>query len=306
MKVLHGIEALGELPDGGALSIGNFDGVHAGHRAIIDAMRRERDVASVVTFEPHPATVLRPGQAPPRLTLPEMKREKLEAAGVTHLVELSPSPEVTGLTAEQFWHRLRDDARPAAIFEGANFRFGKQAAGDVAQLKQWASQTDITVNVVDQVSMRLPNLHEAAVSSTLVRWMLLRGRVCDAAALLGEAYVLRGRVVRGYQRGRTIGFPTANLDTGDQLLPMDGVYAATAIIDGERHAAALSVGVTPTFDGERRQAEAYLLNFDGDLYGQTIDVTLRAWVRGQMKFSGVDALVGQLKRDVEFVDVSAR
>ena len=296
MRVLTGIESLQELPAGNALSVGNFDGVHLGHRKIVDALRGGGASACVVvTFEPHPVAVLRPRLAPPRLTPPGRKRALLGAAGVTHLVELPADDAVLGLTAEAFWESIRDQARPAVWAEGRDFRFGRGAKGNVGLLKQWSAGTGVRVEVVEPAEVVLPGLHVAAASSSLCRWLLAHGRVRDAAAVLGRPYELAGTVVGGERRGRTLGFPTANLDVAGQLVPADGVYAATA---DTGHAAAVSVGTNPTFDGPSRTVEAHLLDFAGDLYGRVVTLRLTRWLRGQVRYPGVDALVDQLRRDV--------
>lgn len=299
VNVLHGLDALQQLPPGGAMTVGNFDGVHRGHRKIIDVLKASNPSAVVVvTFEPHPMSVLRPNLAPPRLSPPLQKHRLLEAAGVTHLIELPPTPEVLGLSPEAFWARLRDEARPVMLAEGHDFHFGKGAKGNIDLLREWAKGTGVNVVCVEPAEVTLPGLHVAHASSSLARWLIAHGRVLDAAAVLGRPYELSGEVVKGFQRGREIGFPTANVRVVDQLIPADGVYAATALVGGAEHAAALSIGTNPTFDGPARTVEAYLLDFDGDLYGQTLTLRLDRWLRGQVKYPGVDALVEQLHRDV--------
>ena len=299
MQVLHGLDALRQLPPGGAISVGNFDGVHLGHRKIIDVLRQGEPAAvSVITFEPHPLGVLRPTLAPPRLTPIERKRQLLAEAGVTHVVELPATPDVLGLEAEAFWHRLRDDARPARIAEGHDFRFGKAAKGNIDLLTQWADGTGIEVRCVEPATVTLPGLQVAHASSSLARWLLAHGRVFDAAAVLGRPYEVGGEVVKGHQRGRELGFPTANVDVQGQLIPADGIYAATAVVESVEHAAAVSIGSNPTFDGVSRTVEAYLLDFSGDLYGQRLPLRLTHWLRGQVKYAGVDPLIAQLHRDV--------
>ncbi len=301
MHVLHGLAALHNLPPANALSVGNFDGVHRGHRKIIDFLKRAADSVVVVTFEPHPVSILRPDLAPPRLTPPGRKRELLEEVGVTHVVELPAEPAVLGLSAEAFWQTLRDAARPALWAEGHDFRFGKGAKGNVAKLREWAGDSGVRVEVVEPATVTLPGLHVVHASSSLARWLLAHGRVADAAAVLGRPYELAGEVVDGEKRGRTIGFPTANVRVTDHLVPADGVYAASATVDGTDHAVALSIGTNPTFDGPARTVEAFLLDFDGDLYGQTLTLRLHRWQRGQIKYRGVDPLVEQLHRDVAAV-----
>ena len=302
MQVLSGLDSLGHVPDAAALSVGNFDGVHLGHRRIIDTMRGlNASAVVVVTFEPHPLSVLRPELMPPRLTPPGLKHELLKAAGVTHLVELRPTPETLGVSAEDFWQMLRDDARPAHLVEGPDFTYGKGAAGNVDTLRARAADSGVSLRVVEPLQVTLPGHQIVSASSSLVRWMLVKGRVKDAAALLGRPYALRGVVVHGYERGRTIGYPTANLDVGEQLIPADGVYASIAVVDGVERAAALSIGSAPTFVDARRQVEAFLLDFSGDLYGKTIDLRVTSWVRDQLRFPGVESLIERMKHDVQLV-----
>ena len=299
MHLLHGLESFSKLPEGAALSVGNFDGVHLGHQRIIETMRAapEAPAIVVVTFEPHPLTVLKPELAPPRLSPQATKHGLLEAAGVTHLIELEPTDAVLNVTAEAFWHLLRDEARPSRLVEGPDFTFGKGAAGKVQTLRQWSAGSGIELCVVEPLQVMLPGLHVVPVRSSLVRWLVTKGRMRDVAACLGRPYTLRGTVVEGYKRGRTIGYPTANLDT-HQLIPADGVYAATARFEGQQHPAALSIGTSPHFGTMRRQVEAYLIGFSGDLYGRTLDLEMGRWIRDQMKFPDLDAFLDRMRRDV--------
>ncbi len=302
MKVLQGLDSLQSLPPGAALSVGNYDGVHLGHQHIIRTMLEgQKPAVGVITFEPHPLSVLRPDLAPPRLTPIVPKRELLEAAGVTHLIELEPTPQVLGVTAEDFWGRLRDEARPTLLVEGPDFNFGKGAKGNVAKLREWMRGSGVELTVVEPLEVSLPGFQVVPVSSSLVRWLVAQGRMADASACLGRPYTLRGTVVEGYRRGRTIGFPTANLDAGEQLVPADGVYGGLARVEGHKYRAAVSIGTAPTFEDARRQVEAYLLDFSGDLYGKQMDLELRAWVRDQMRFPSVERLVERMNADVALV-----
>jgi riboflavin kinase/FMN adenylyltransferase len=307
MNVLDGIEGLKRVPPGGVMSIGNFDGLHRGHRHLLDIGRalREQTPGSrliVATFEPHPLTVLRPQAVPPRLSTPVMKRQLLEQAGVDDLVILPPTRDVLNLTAEQFWHILRDDARPAHLVEGANFNFGKGRAGTIERLQEWSSGSPIRLHVIDEIEVALLDLQIVDVSSSVIRWLLAHGRVRDAAICLGRSYSLEGTVVPGDARGRTIGVPTANLKCVDQLVPADGVYAGRCTIDAVCYPSAISIGTNPTFNGTRRQVEAHLLGFHGDLYGRTISLAFVDWVRDQMRFPGIDALKSQIARDLRVVE----
>ena len=306
MQILEGIDGLRALPPGAVVSVGNFDGLHRGHRQILsvarDLRRGEAGATglAVVTFEPHPLTVLRPEAAPPRLTPPGLKRALLEAAGAEHLVVLAPEREVLDLSAEAFWAILRDDVRPSHLVEGESFSFGKGRGGNVQRLREWAAGTGVTLHVVPPVSVPLLDLRVAPVSSSLVRWLLSQGRARDAAVCLGRPYTLEGEVVLGHQRGRTIGVPTANLDCRDQLVPADGVYAGRCEVDGTTYPVAMSIGTNPTFGDARRQVEAHLVGFDGDLYGLTLRVELTDWVRGMWKFNGVEPLKRQMARDIDY------
>jgi riboflavin kinase/FMN adenylyltransferase len=303
--VLEGLAGLRQVPQGSVVSVGNFDGIHLGHDHILATARRLKaqraaPAVAVVTFEPHPATVLNPSAAPPRLTPPALKRATFAERGVDVLVNLPPAPEVLGLTAEQFWQVLRDDARPSHLVEGRSFMFGKGRRGTVALLAEWAVAAGVGMDVIDPVSVALLDMTVVPVSSSLVRWLLLNGRARDAAVCLGRPYVLEGEVVKGHQRGRTIGVPTANLACADQLVPDDGVYAARCAVAGKTYATALSIGTMPTFgDKLQRQVEAHLIGFDGDLYGQTLRVEVIDWLRAQEKYEGVDALKVQLRRDIQ-------
>jgi riboflavin kinase/FMN adenylyltransferase len=308
INVTTGLDGLRGLAPGGVLSVGNFDGLHLGHRRIVETARRLHAPGArlaVITFEPHPLTVLRPDLAPPRLTPPGMKRELLAAAGVDELVELPPDPEVLNLTAEAFWAILRDEVRPTHVVEGRSFNFGKGRGGTIDKLRDWAAASDVRLEVIEGVSVPLLDLSVVEVSSSLIRWLTAHGRVRDAAICLGRAYALRGEVVKGHQRGRSIGVPTANLRVADQLVPPDGVYAGRATVEGQTYAAAVSIGTMPTFGENQRQVEAHLINFDGDLYSQTLEVELIDWIREQWKFAGVGALKAQMRRDIAYAQERA-
>jgi riboflavin kinase/FMN adenylyltransferase len=306
MEVLEGIAGLKQVPAGRVLSIGNFDGLHLGHERILRTGRELKTCGratglTVVTFEPHPLTVLRPALAPPRLTPPATKQLLLRGAGVDELVILPPTSDVLNLAAEDFWKILRDDVRPTAIIEGDSFTFGKGRGGSAKKLREWAVGTGIDVQVAEPVEAVLSNLQIVRVNSSLIRWLLSHGRARDAAKCLGRPYGLEGRVVPGFQRGKTIGTPTANLDCGDQMIPADGIYAARADVEGVSYPVALSIGTLPTFGEHERQVEGFLVGFGGDLYGQALKVEVLDWVREQQKYPSVEALKEQIARDVEEV-----
>jgi len=303
MNLFHGIDGLRKIPPGGVMSIGNFDGLHRGHASILRNARALRDRSpnqhlAVVTFEPHPLTVLRPEIAPPRLTPPILKLSLLEEAGADDYVVLPPTRDVLDMPAEAFWKILRDDVRVAHLVEGQSFNFGKDRRGTIQRLREWAADSQVQLHVVDPVRVTLLDLQVAQVSSSLIRWLLAHGRARDAAICLGRPYVFEGIVVTGYQRGKSIGIPTINLDCGDQLIPADGVYVGRCTIDGASHTAAVSIGNAPTFENTKWQIEAHLLDFDADLYGRTIQLEIIDWLREQRKFRGIEELKRQIAQDI--------
>jgi len=306
MNILRGLSGLRQLPPGAVLSVGNFDGVHRGHAQILARARELRAGSpgggggvAIATFEPHPLSVLRPELAPPRLMPRAVKHELLAAEGVDHLVELAPAPEILELSAEAFWALLRDELRIAHLIEGPTFTFGKGRHGTIGRLREWATGSGIGVHAAPAHEVVLADLSVVTVSSTLVRWLVGHGRARDAAVCLGRPYALAGEVVKGFQRGRTIGVPTANLNVTEQMVPMDGVYVARCAVDGTTYPAALSVGLLPTMEAGRRQVEAHLLGFNGDLYGRQLSVDVIDWLRDQRKFQGLDPLKAQIARDLD-------
>ncbi|HSV16331.1 MAG TPA: riboflavin biosynthesis protein RibF [Tepidisphaeraceae bacterium] len=305
MQVHHGIDGLKSLPPGCVLSVGNFDGVHRGHRRLLEIANDLRGGSgaggvALVTFEPHPLTVLRPQLAPPRLTPLPLKQSLLEPLGVDHLIILPPTPDVLNLTAEVFWQILRDDVRPTHMIEGESFNFGKGRGGSINRLREWSANTDVQLHVIGAVRVPLLDLQVVAVNSSLIRWLLMHGRARDAAICLGRPYIIEGTVIQGHQRGRTIGVPTANLDCGDQLVPAEGVYVGRCQIDGTTHAAAASIGTMPTFGENQLQVEVHVIDFSGDLYGQTLRVELVDWVREQWRFADIEALKQRMAGDIKW------
>ncbi len=271
------------------IAIGMFDGVHLGHRAVIDG------ADTVVTFDPHPMAVLRPQDVPGQLTSLQQKAEILGNLGVQELVLVPFTRETAALTAEQFVDEVivaRLDARGVRI--GENFRFGRAAAG-TPDLLAADSRFDTTV-------VPVLTLDGDVVSSTRVRRLVADGDMAAAAKLLGSPYALTGTVVQGEQRGRTLGFPTANLFPPlGRVLPDHGVYACRATVNDEIvRPAAVSIGVRPQFETRLGVlVEAYLLDFSGVLYGQHLELEFLDRLRGEQKFSGVDELVAQIQRDVD-------
>ncbi|HEX4056275.1 MAG TPA: riboflavin biosynthesis protein RibF [Tepidisphaeraceae bacterium] len=302
MQIVQGIDGLLKIPKRSVISIGNFDGIHLGHRRILETAH-ELAVAkgsplALVTFEPHPLTVLRPGAAPPRLTPPAIKQPLLEAAGADWLVVLPPEKQVLHLTAEDFWMILRDRVGAADLVEGASFRFGKAAQGTIAKLRDWCAKSQVLLHVVESVQVPLLDLQITPVSSSVIRFLLAYGRVRDASICLGRPYALSGVVCKGLSRGKSLGFPTANLRCDDQLIPADAVYAGRCTVEGKTYPAAVSIGTMPTFGENARQIEAHLIGFEGDLYGVTLAVELLNWLREQRAYNGIEPLKAQIHEDI--------
>ncbi|MEX2213139.1 MAG: riboflavin biosynthesis protein RibF [Phycisphaeraceae bacterium] len=297
------------MPQPCVVTIGNFDGVHLGHRAILSCARslaqgRGASV-KVLTFDPHPATVLRPDAAPPRLTSRPEKIELLREGGADEVVVLEPTKELLSLAPQAFIAQVCEAHQPVAFVEGRDFRFGKGRGGDLSLLESLGRSHGFEVIIVEAQEAALSDHLIAPVRSSLIRWLLAHGRVMDAGLCLGRWYSLTAPVVRGEQRGRTIGIPTANLDMAmisDRALPGDGVYAGLAVLpDGKEIAAAISVGMKPTFAGKLRVIEACLLDYDADLYARPLTLRFCRWLREQRPFAGVEELQAQLHRDVAAV-----
>ncbi len=290
-----------------AVTIGNFDGVHRGHSALIaEARARVGGAGRVVAmaFDPHPLTVLRPAWAPTRLSTFAQRERWLRELGADEVTRLKPEPALLGLSPEEFLRRMCDQNHPSFIVEGADFNFGRGRAGSIETLRDLGPRFGFEPVIVPAVEVEVTDHSLVRVSSSLIRWLLERGRVVDAARLLGRAYEMIGTVERGQQRGRTIGFPTMNLDVSDRQVPADGVYAGRAVLPtGAAHLAAISVGTNPTFAGTQRTCEAFLLDYDGSLdeYGWTLRLSFGAWLRDQMQYPGIEPLVQQLHRDIDRV-----
>ena len=286
---------------GAAVSIGNFDGVHRGHQAMLATLvaeARQRGVPSMVmTFDPHPIRLLAPEKAPPSLMTLEQKAAAIGELGIDCLLGYPTQPALLELTAVEFFERIiRDHLMAAGLVEGPNFQFGRRRSGDVALLADLCEQNGMFLRVLQPVQAA-----GGMVSSSRVRAAIAAGDAGLAGDLLGRPYELAGVVARGDARGRTLGFPTANLDGIQTLIPAAGVYAGTVRIAGRDHAAAVHIGGNPTFGVDQTKVEAHLLDFDGDLYGQTLAVALHDRVRGVRQFDGPEDLKRQLAEDIAAV-----
>ena len=280
------------------VALGNFDGVHLGHQAVLArAVEEARELGGRVvaaTFWPHPRSVLGAGASPVLLTTIEGRREALLEHGADEVRAIPFDRDLSRKSPEEF---VRDvlvgELGARAVVVGENFRFGYKAAGDFAELRRLMRKGGGDAHAVEVRGAR------GEISSTRVRSLLLEGDVAGAAGLLGRPYAVRGEVVTGDRRGRTIGFPTANVRVDPAVVvPARGVYACTVRIGDKNHAACTNVGVAPTFERGENRIEAHLLDFAGDLYGRVVAVGFLERVRGERRFSGVDELKEQIGRDV--------
>jgi riboflavin kinase/FMN adenylyltransferase len=284
---------------GGAAAIGNFDGVHRGHLALLAELRRQATAvggpAVAVTFDPHPLKILRPERFQPVLTTIADRAALLQAHGADHVLILRTTPALLGLSAEQFFDGVvRGRLAAWAMVEGPNFGFGRNREGDVNRLAGLCRQYGISLIVVPPLEW-----HGAIVSSSRVRTALVQGNAREAADLLERPFRLRGVVEPGQHRGQTLGFPTANLGRVETLVPGDGVYAVRVLYRDRVWPGAANIGPNPTFGEHARKIEVHLIGFQGALLGQSLAVDFVERLRDTRPFPGVAQLVEQLKLDVE-------
>ncbi len=280
------------------VTIGVFDGVHQGHRHLL---RRVVDLAgadytpAVVTFTNRPITVIRPGTEPSYLTTLEQRVNLIKQQGIELVVCLEFTQELAEVTAEEFAKLLADSLKMKGLVLGPDSAVGKDRRGNLAFMKEQGEELGFWAQTVETFE-----IDGQPVKSRRIREAVSNGNLEVCPELLGRNYYLSGEVVVGDQRGRTLGFPTANVEVDPEMrLPGDGIYATWAVIDGARHLAATSIGVRPTFDLTQRLVEVYVMDFSGDLYGKTLGVEFIKKVRDQEKFDGLDALIKQINQDVD-------
>ncbi len=291
------------------ITIGNFDGVHLGHRALIT---RARNVAGddgkvvVLAFDPHPASVLRPDHNQVyRLTDFESRSQLLRDCGADVVIPIEPTVALLAKSAESFIDWVLDEYQPTAIVEGEDFRFGKGRSGDVDLLCSLGAARGFDVEIVHDLEAALSDQTLVRISSSMIRWLLSHGRVQDVAILLGRFHGVNGVVVAGDARGRTIGVPTANMQTSI-LIPKRGVFAGRALVDLDTDTpkafpAAINIGKRPSVEGNHEtRCEAHLIGFDGEVgdYGWQMRLEFHAFLRDEIKFSGLDEVHEQIKRDI--------
>ncbi|MFD4528905.1 bifunctional riboflavin kinase/FAD synthetase [Streptomyces sp. NPDC058470] len=305
MQRWRGLEDIPEDWGRSVVTIGSYDGVHRGHQLIIrHAVDHARDLgvpSVVVTFDPHPSEVVRPGSHPPLLAPHHRRAELMAELGVDALLILPFTKEFSKLSPADFVAKvLVDKLHAKAVVEGPNFRFGHKAAGNVDFLREQGATYDFEVEVVDLCVTGDAGGGEP-FSSTLTRRLVAEGDVEGAREILGRPHRVEGIVVRGAQRGRELGFPTANVETlPHTAIPADGVYAGWLHVAGEAMPAAISVGTNPQFDGTERTVEAYAIDRVGlDLYGLHVAVDFLAFVRGQARFDSIESLLVAIRDDVK-------
>ncbi len=300
------MEALGPnttVPEdarGAALALGNFDGVHVGHLAVVDSARAIADARGIAlgaaVFEPHPRRFFQPDAAPFRLQTPRQRARSLALAGASEVFEIGFDAALSQSTDREFTERvLRDCLGAAHVSVGADFRFGRGRMGDAASLAALGDELGFTVEAVEPVKDGA-----AKISSTAIREAIAAGKMDEATAMLGRPWAIEGEVRQGFARGRDLGFPTANIALGEYVRPRLGVYAVRVDLgDGALLPGVANAGVNPTVGAlPEPLLEAHLLDFSGDLYGKHIEVELVAFLRDEEKFADIDAMKRQMKQDV--------
>jgi len=306
LQVFEGTKQVAGRLERPVLTVGNFDGIHLGHRAILETVvtrARERDGNAVVyTFEPHPRKVLQPDRAPRLLTTLEQKLELLEAAGIDAVVVEPFTLGFAKTPADAFIRKfLHEQVAPVEVYVGYDFHFGRDREGSMRMLTEMGPRLGFAVTIIPEVTVDAGD-----VNSTRIRELLGGADVEKANEMLGRSYSIRGTVVAGERRGRELGFPTANLEAENEVLPAAGVYAGWArVLEGEQREIGESrlvvtnVGTRPTFeDAGQVLAEAHFVDFEGDLYGTRIEVDFTHHLRAERRFDGVDALRAQIAADV--------
>ncbi len=284
------------------LALGNFDGLHRGHLKIIERVRRgaaeHGGTPMAMTFDPHPPRVVRPDKAPPLLMTKTQRLEALNRAGIACVAVVRFTHELSEWAPETFVRTvLAEWLRVSEVWVGANFLFGHGRSGNFSLLRTLGQQHGFRADKIDPVRYK-----DFVVSSTRIRRLVAEARMDEAGALLGHPYFLDGTIVEGRKRGKTIGFPTANMVTENELIPPHGVYATTTTIDDVVHAGVTNIGVRPTFDESEPTIETHLLRYSGDLYGRRVRLSFVQRLRDERRFDSVDALRAQIEADQRRAD----
>lgn len=301
MQLIYEIENYKPTSQKLCLALGNFDGVHRGHQSLIkravDCKKEGGEISAAFIFEPHPAQLLTPDHMPLLLSTPQRKAWLLENMGLDLLIYNRFTRDIASLSPEQFVrHFLMEQLNVKEVFVGFNFSFGFKGQGTPETLKQLGEQYNFAVHIIEPVTV-----DGELVSSSTIRQALEEGKITQAARMLGYDPILDGVVVEGERRGRQLGFPTANVGVEKNYnIPAKGVYAARAEVNGHTYNAVVNIGSKPTFHEEYPiSVEAYLFDFDGDIYGQPISLSFVERIRDEKRFDSLDALVAQIKKDSE-------
>ena len=298
MHIFHTTDQITDIAKGNVVAIGNFDGVHKGHQTLLKkaaAIAAEKNVGlTVLTFEPHPRKLFRPDDPPFRITPSSLKLERLAESAADCVVELGFDWDFASQSPQDFiQHILKDALSAVHVVVGYDFCFGQLRKGTPETIEAAGIPTTALEKVCDD--------GDSALSSSRVRQALRHGKIDEANAILGWDWEIRGQVVKGDQRGRELGFPTANMSLGDTVHPGYGVYAVLARIEGEEewHAAAANIGIRPMFEVPTAQVETYIFDFARDIYGKTLHVRPVEKLRGEAKFSSLDKLIEQMQKDCD-------
>ena len=298
MKIFHGTENAGILRPT-VLTLGVFDGLHLGHQKIMETVveraKAVRAVPTAITFDPHPRAVLQPENAPPLLQTLDQRLGAMEVLGIEQAIIVRFSKEFARTNAEDFLRDVvRERLQAREVYLGKGFAFGKNRAGNIQLLRAMSRELGFFADEVEEVQLR-----GQRISSSKIRQLLSAGKVNLARRMLGRPYGVEGRVVRGHERGRTIGFPTANLLTNNRVIPRVGVYVTATLIDKEWRRSITNIGVRPTFESDAQPTiETYVLDWNGDLYGDVIRVRFLHRVRDEKKFGGIEELKTQISQDL--------
>ena len=299
MKTIDGLENIKQKMPYPVLTLGNFDGVHLGHQAIfrmlIERAREKKGTSVVYTFVPHPLRVIAPERAPKLLTTYKDKIKFIEECGIDVIICANFTKEFANISAEDFVREiLCKILKVKEIFIGSNYLFGKGRKGSPELLKKLGKECGFTVTIINEIK-----INNATLSSSMIRNLIAKGRVDEAAKFLGRQYSVEGIVVEGAKRGKSLlDTPTANLLTANELLPKDGVYAVKVDIDGKIYGGATNIGHNPTFKDKKFSFETHVLDFNGRLLGKTLRVHFIKRIRDEVKFPGIDELGAQLKKDI--------
>ncbi|MFL6374198.1 MAG: bifunctional riboflavin kinase/FAD synthetase [Pyrinomonadaceae bacterium] len=301
MKIFHGLENA-NIAKPTVLTLGVFDGLHLGHQGImatvVERARATDSIATAITFDPHPRSVLHPGSAPPLLQTLDQRLANFEVAGIEQAIVVKFTREFSLQPAEVFLRDvIHDRLHAREVYLGKGFAFGKGRGGNIDLLRRMSQELGFIADEVDEVQLR-----GMRISSSRIRKLLAEGRVNLARRMLRRPYGVEGVVIRGDQRGRSIGFPTANLKPHNRVIPKFGVYATATLVDGKWRRGVTNIGVRPTFGNELEPSiETHLFDFDGELYGDALRVRFLHRIREERKFNGVDELVAQIRRDSDRV-----